>query len=68
MFIPQPGENYSQEQRVIISLLNRIERLTAQRNLYRLKVRLNEDLQIKIELLESEVLMLKDKLKYEVLR
>lgn len=68
MFIPQPGVKYSDEQRVIISLLNRIERLTAQRNLYRLKVRLNEELQIKIELLESEVLMLNNKLKYEVLR
>lgn len=68
MFIPEPGVEYTTEQKVIISLMHRIQRLTDQRNLYRLKVRLNEDLQIKIELLEAEVLMLKDKLKYEVLR
>jgi hypothetical protein len=68
MFIPDPFVEYTHEQKVIISLFKRIERLTAQRNLYRLKVRFNEDLQVKIELLESEVLMLKHKLKYEVLR
>lgn len=68
MFIPAPGVEYTTEQKVIINLMHRIQRLTDQRNLYRLKVRLNEDLQIKIELLEAEVLMLKDKLKYEVLR
>ena len=68
MFIPEPFVEYTHEQKIIISLMNRIQRLTDQRNLYRLKVRFNEDLQIKIELLEAEVLMLKNKLKYEILR